>query len=151
MHAAGQINYALQLHEARAGRLYLELPVMIAASSTGLVTPGAITAADTTTVFFTPGVRWHHAVTSRVASYGAIGGGIASLSGSYASIGSGVVNARTSRTTTGAFGFGGGIDVRLSRLVSLRAEGRDFVTRAGLGGERGRNHAFVTVGVGFHF
>ena len=54
-------------------------------------------------------------------------------------------------STAAAFGFGGGLDFRLTRLLSLRFEGRDFVTRAGLGGERGRTHPFFAVGIGFHF
>jgi hypothetical protein len=61
------------------------------------------------------------------------------------------VDTHSGNTTTGAFGFGGGLDFRLTRLLSLRAEGRDFVTRAGLGGESGRNHPFFTVGLGLHF
>jgi hypothetical protein len=148
--ASGQINYALQLHESKAGRLYLELPVLIAANNNSLVS-GFVSTANTTTVFFAPGVCWHHTVHPRVALYAAAGGGVASLAGNYTYVGRGVVDTHSGNTTTGAFGFGGGLDFRLTRLLSLRAEGRDFVTRAGLGGESGRNHPFFTVGLGLHF
>jgi hypothetical protein len=111
----------------------------------------AIHSSNNHTIFFTPGVRFHHTVHPRVALYGAAGGGVAWLSGQLASVGPGLFTYGTERTATGALGFGGGLDFRLSRWLSLRAEGRDFVTRAGLGGESGRNHPFFTVGVGFHF
>ncbi len=153
--ASVQFNYAIQLHETAAGRLYLELPVLIAANSSDVVAGGpgfgTVSSSHTTTVFFTPGVRWHYTVHPRVAFYAAAGAGIASLEGNYAFIGGGVVSAHHGNTTTGAFGFGGGLDFRVTRLLSLRAEGRDFVTRAGLGGETGHNHPFFTVGIGLHF
>jgi hypothetical protein len=148
--ASVQINYAIQLHEAHAGLLYLELPLMIADNHSSVIA-ASITSSSTDTIFFTPGVRWHYTVHPRVAVYGSVGGGVAVLSGSSSFIGNGIVRSSNGSTVTGAFGFGGGIDFRLTRLLSLRAEGRDFITRAGLGGERGHNHAFFTVGVGFHF
>jgi hypothetical protein len=146
----GQINYAIQLREANAGLLYLELPLMIADTRKAVVT-GTITASEDSTVFFTPGARWHYTIHPRLALYGSVGGGIAVLQDRSSFVGNGIVSSSRGTTVTGAFGFGGGLDFRLTRLLSLRAEGRDFITRAGLGGENGYNHAFFTVGVGFHF
>jgi len=148
--ASGQINYAIQLREANAGLLYLELPLMIADTQKGVVS-GSVTSSSTNTVFFTPGVRWHYTIHPRVALYGSVGGGIAVLNGRSSLVGSGIVSSSSGTMVNPAFGFGGGVDFRLTRLLSLRAEGRDFITRAGLGGESGHNHAFFTVGVGFHF
>jgi Outer membrane protein beta-barrel domain len=148
--ASLQLNYAIQLHEAHAGLLYLELPLMIADNHNSVIA-GSISSSSNDTFFFTPGVRWHYTIHPRVAIYGSVGGGIAALNGSSSFIGNGIISSSNRTTVTGAFGFGGGIDFRLTRLLSLRAEGRDFVTRAGLGGESGHNHAFFTVGVGFHF
>lgn len=148
--ASGQINYAIQMRESTAGRLYLELPVLIADDSVSVVA-GSVRSSNTTTVFFTPGVRFHHNLQPRVAVYGAVGGGIASAAGRSSYVGFGTVRSSTDRETSAAFGLGAGLDFRLTRLLSLRAEGRDFVTRAGLAGESGRNHAFFTIGIGFHF
>ena len=148
--ASVQFNYAVQLRESAAGRVYLELPVLIAADSRSALTT-SIRSSHTTTVFFTPGVRFHHTIHPRVALYGAVGGGLASAAGNFSIVGAGFVSDRIDRTTSAAVGFGGGLDFRLTRLLSLRAEGRDFVTKAGLRGERGRNHPFFTVGIGFHF
>jgi hypothetical protein len=148
--ASGQLNYAIQLREANAGLLYLELPLMFADTRRAVIA-GFVSSSSTTTAFFTPGVRWHYTIHPRLALYGSVGGGIAVLNGRSDFIGSGIVSSSSGTTANAAFGFGGGIDFRLTRLLSLRAEGRDFITRAGLGGETGHNHAFFTVGVGFHF
>ncbi|HLK64984.1 MAG TPA: outer membrane beta-barrel protein [Bryobacteraceae bacterium] len=148
--ASGQINYAIQLREAKAGVLYLELPLLIADTQKGVVA-GTISSSSSNTFFLTPGVRWHYTIHPRVALYGSVGGGIAILESENSFIGGGIVSGSTGTTVTGAFGFGGGLDFRLTRLLSLRAEARNFVTRAGLGGETGHNHTFITLGVGFHF
>jgi opacity protein-like surface antigen len=148
--ASVQLNYAAQMRESAAGRLYLELPLLVAAETRSVVAR-SISSTETTTVFFTPGVRFHHAIHPRVALYAAAGGGLASLADSVSIVGPGIIRGGTDRTTSAAFGFGGGLDFRLTRLLSLRAEGRDFVTKAGLGGQRGRNHPFFTVGIAFHF
>ncbi len=147
---SGQINYAIQLREANAGLLYLELPLMIADSQKGVVAQ-TISSSSTETFFFTPGVRWHYTIHPRVALYGSVGAGIAVLQANTGFVGNGTVSGSTDTTVAPAFGFGGGIDFRLTRLLSLRTEGRDFVTRAGLGGESGHNHPIFSVGVGFHF
>ena len=55
-------------------------------------------------------------------------------------------------TVAGAIDFGGGLDFRLTRLMSLRAEARDFVVSGKhLGGQDGYNHPIFGFGVGFHF
>ena len=77
--------------------------------------------------------------------------GIGSFGTSIATVGQQSVSTTGNRITTAAFGFGGGIDFRLTRLLSLRAEGRDFLTRSGLGGTNGHSHAFFMAGIGFHF
>jgi len=47
--------------------------------------------------------------------------------------------------------FGGGVDFRLTRLLSLRFDLSDFVTRAGAAGVAGRNQPMFGFGVAFHF
>jgi hypothetical protein len=147
--AAGQINYAIQLHEGSAGQLYLELPVVIAGGVEGRVGGGAVVGSVRNTVFFTPGARWKFTPASRVSFYAAAGAGLASFGQNYGFVGNGVVLGSVNRVTTGALGFGGGIDVRLTRLVSLRAEVRDGVTRGNIDGSA--NHAFVMAGAALHF
>jgi opacity protein-like surface antigen len=104
-------------------------------------------------LFLTPGVRWRFTPQRRVSFYAAAGAGVGNFGSylSYVGSGPGLSESVTGNTTSAAFDWGGGIDFRLTRLLSLRAEGRDFVTRAGLGGFAGRNHAFFMAGIGFHF
>jgi opacity protein-like surface antigen len=145
-----QIDYAAQLHETKAGQLYLELPLVIAAQINGTVSNG-VSSEIKDSIFFTPGVRWRFTPQKRVSFYAAAGAGIGSFGTTSSFVGNGIVSSGTNRITTGAFGFGLGIDFRLTRLLSLRAEGRDFITRSGLGGADGRNHSFFMAGIGFHF
>jgi hypothetical protein len=150
VHGGGQINYAIQLHETVAGRLYVELPLVITGGSSATVAPGTVSATHGDTIFFTPGVRWKFSPLSRVSFYGAVGGGIGSFEQVYSVVSSknGVVSGK-GRTTTGAIGFGGGLDFRLTRLVSLRGEGRDDVTRGNIDGSA--HHGLFMFGVGLHF
>jgi hypothetical protein len=147
--AAGQIDYAIQVHEGGAGQLYLELPLIIAGGVEGRVGGGTVIGSVRDTIFFTPGVRWKFTPASRVSFYAAAGGGLASFGQNFGFVGNGVVVGTVNRITTGALGFGGGIDVRLTRLVSLRAEARDGVTRGNIDGSS--NHTFIMVGAALHF
>ena len=145
-----QLNYAAQLHESKAGQLYLELPLMIAAQVQDILVPNLVTHVGDS-IFITPGVRWRFTPQRRVSFYAAAGVGIGSFGTNTSFLGNGIMTNSSARTYSAAFGFGGGIDFRLTRLLSLRAEGRDFVTGTGLGGSGGRNHAFFMAGIGFHF
>ena len=81
--------------------------------------------------------------------YAAAGGGLASFDGVYASRTSGRTVAQVGWSTTGAFEFGLGLDFRLTRLVSLRGEYRDAITRGNLDGAV--HHSLVMFGAGLHF
>jgi opacity protein-like surface antigen len=141
-----QANYAAQLHETPAGQLYLELPLMFAVEFKDTLT-SYLVANSTGSIFFTPGARWRFTPQKRMSFYAAGGIGV----GSFEIERIPAPADASKRTTTLAFGFGGGIDFRLTRLLSLRAEGRDFVTPLGIGTSREHSHAFFMAGIGFHF
>ncbi len=148
--ASGQVNYAYQVHGTEVGDLYLEFPVVLAASSNVGVSRYFVSRAAGATILFTPGLRFKLRTHSRITLYGAIGAGV----GSFAGVQNLVVwngFAEQGRIASPAFGFGGGADIRLTRLLSLRGEVRDFVTRSLLGGTLGRQHVFGAAGIGFHF
>jgi hypothetical protein len=130
--ASYQLSYARQVLDTRAGGLYVELPVFTVSNA---IANGA------GSILFTPGVRFKFATQSRLSPYAVLGVGVASFGGS----------AVASRTTTSAVDFGAGMDVRLTRLLSIRGEVRDFVTRPRLGDYGGRNHPVFGVGIAFHF
>jgi len=147
--ASVQANYAWQVLQ-RAVDLYVELPVVISMQTTGTVTVNSVSGSSGPDVFFTPGVRLKISPQSRVSFYGALGGGLASFLAAESVSSGGGVNGG-GRTNTLALDFGGGIDFRLTRLLSLRFDARDFVTKAGLGGAAGRNHGVYQFGLAFHF
>jgi hypothetical protein len=147
--ASGQIDYAWQILQ-RAADLYVELPFVISWRGSGTVTSSMINSSNGLDYFFTPGLRLKISPQSRVSFYAAAGGGLASFGTSQATVAQGVTVV-SSRTTTAALGFGGGLDFRLTRLLSLRVEGRDFLTRPGLDSTAGRNHAIFQAGIAFHF
>jgi opacity protein-like surface antigen len=128
----------------------VEVPLVIATHSQSTVSNTVVTDLKDS-IFFTPGVRWRFTPQKRISFYAAGGFGIGSFGTSTSYVSSGGLGNTSSRDTTFAFGFGGGIDFRLTRLLSLRAEGRDFITRTGLGASSGHNHAFFMAGIGFHF
>jgi hypothetical protein len=148
--AHGQINYAAQLRETSAGRLYLELPLLLGGHATGRVSSTVLGSAGGM-IFFTPGVRFNMAPHSRISFYGAAGVGPAAFDETKTVVGKGFVSTSTGWTVSVAADFGGGLDFRLTRLMSLRAEVRDFVTGSGLGGVTGHNHPVFGFGFGFHW
>jgi opacity protein-like surface antigen len=102
-------------------------------------------------ISLTPGIRFNVAPHSRVSLYVAAGVGPAVFGEDTAVAGAGFVRRDTSWTVGAAFDFGGGLDFRLTRLVSLRVEACDFVTGRGLGGVEGRNHPIFSFGLGIHW
>jgi len=144
-----QLDYSVQFKETGGWKFYIELPFAIVSHESSRVGPN-IVSSERDIIFFTPGVRaklWLH---SRVSIYAAVGGGIASFGVETSTVGSSISS--VSKWTTGpAMDFGGGIDFRLTRLLSIRCEGRDYVTRSNAGGFSGAHHAALDVGVGFHF
>ena len=148
-----QVNYAWQLLERKAG-LFVELPLVIPLRVRGetLSSPAFKSSVGNSgpDIFFTPGVRLKISPHSRVSFYAAAGFGIASF-GATSFILPDPTIVSMSRRNSPALGFGGGVDVRLTRLLSLRGDVRDLVTKKGLGGVTGRNHGIFQTGLVFHF
>jgi hypothetical protein len=102
-------------------------------------------------ITLTPGVRFNVAPHSRVSFYAAGGLGPAVFGAAKSVAGKGFATASINWTVSAAADFGGGLDFRLTRLMSLRLEARDFVTGRGLGGVAGRHHPVYGFGMGFHW
>ena len=147
---SAQINYAMQLKESSAGRLYLELPLLIGVRDSASV-GNVIRGSAVTGIYFTPGVRFNLTLHPRTSFYAAGGAGVASFYQDVGIVGNGVIVASSGWTSSFAVAFGGGLDFRLTRLISLRAEVRDFVSRPGIGLTDGRNHPVFGFGMGFHW
>src|SRR4051794_12342259 len=66
--AHGQINFAAQLRETSAGRLYLELPLLLGGHASTRISD-TVAASSGGMIFFTPGVRLNIAPHSRISFY----------------------------------------------------------------------------------
>jgi len=148
--ASFQINYALQLKEVSAGRLYLELPFLAGGRDSSTVTT-LVSSSTVGGIYFTPGVRFNATLHPRTSFYAMGGAGIAAFGADRSIVGKGVVTSSSGWESSFAVAFGGGLDFRLTRLISLRGEVRDFVSRKGIGLTDGRNHVVFGLGMGFHW
>ncbi len=147
-----QIGYAYQLPKPQAGFLWLELPLTFAWQGAGSISGSTVTSIDRNAWYLTPGVRLKSPTYGRVSFYGVLGGGLGAFNKIQSTVSGteGSVNEQWVLHLVPVADFAGGIDLRLSRLLSLRAEGRDFVSGANLGGVSGHNHPAFLVGLGFH-
>ena len=100
--------------------------------------------------YFTPGVRLKFPAGNRFSFYGAVGGGMAQFGDKDAVMNGQLTAAEDTSIAHPAADFGGGVDVRLNSCLSLRVDGRDYVTPAGFGGTTGRNHALFAAGIVLH-
>jgi hypothetical protein len=151
--AAFQLNYAYQLMGWRAGDLYLEMPLFLAARGSTSVNSGGTTSSGANGIgALVPGVRFKLPLGGRASLYAAGGGGIGWFGDNAVITGPGLAVIRGQTTATAAFDFGGGLDLRLTRLLSLRGEARDLVTsHKSLSGTGGRNNPIYAFGFAFHF
>jgi opacity protein-like surface antigen len=143
-----QLGYARRLRTG-AAELSLDVPLVLAVRTNGSVSAAQLNGTTGTDVYFTPGIRLHLTPRKRVSEYAYVGGGVASFTGT--SVVTGTVSVAGNRANSAALGFGGGVSIRLLDRLSVRGEVRDAVTKSGLGGISGRNHAFVLGGFAFRF
>jgi len=147
-----QIDFGYQVLRTTAGDLWVETPLTFA------FTGGSVTASrsyssvsDSGWFCWTPGVRFRVPVESHISFYGVAGGGIGTFGTNLIASGPGSSSITTRTSVKGVFDFGGGMDFRLTRLLSLRGEVRDFATAKGLAGTAGHHHLVYDFGLAFHF
>ncbi len=145
-----QTSYGYQVLRTGAGSLWLELYPMT------FFFPGRSTANIAGSFFpagflVTPGVRYMVPVLPRLSLYGVTGGGAGTFDYPVVVTDTNSPYVKTNDTWHGVFEFGGGIDIRLQRFVSVRVECRDFVTGRGLDGAPGRHHLAPAIGFAGHF
>jgi hypothetical protein len=147
-----QFSFGYQMASTKVGNLWLETPFTYAWQGTGSIAGATIGGFTRDVTYITPGVRLKTRTFRRVSFYGAAGGGYAGFwkIDGVVSGPNGTVAANTSFHPSAVFDYAGGVDLRLSRLLSLRVEGRDFVSAANLGGVTGHNHPVFLIGLVFH-
>jgi hypothetical protein len=142
-------GYAYQVARTKAAGLWVE----VFAPNSYLTSPDARTSVPASTFSMgssitAPGFRFMAPVQKRVSVFGAAGGGVGFFNSAELGPGPTVL---THSVIHGVFDFGGGVDVRLNRRLSIRTDVRDFVTGRGLSGVPGRNHTIAAAGLVMHF
>lgn len=109
---------------------------------------------DYSSFFVTPSLRANLFANNGISPWVSVGGGFGHFSES-STLEFGGTNPGKTGTTTGVFQIGGGFDVKVWRLVSVRAQVRDFysgVPQLNVDTGKSRQHnLFVGGGVVFHF
>ena len=106
----------------------LEIP-FLASPAFEVKTPGSSLPLEYASLYLTPGIRVTVPVHGGVSIFGSVGGGYARYSESKHRADKSP-NPNQLDTNTGAFGFGGGVDVRGFGWLGFRGEVRDIVTGA---------------------
>lgn len=147
-----QFSFGYQVASTKVGNLWLETPFTYTWQGTGSIVGATIAGFSRDVTYITPGLRLKTRTFRRVSFYGAAGGGYAGFwkIDGVVSGPNGTVAANTSFHPSAVFDYAGGVDLRLSRLLSLRVEGRDFFSAANLGGVTGHNHPVFLIGLVFH-
>ena len=149
---AVQVNYAAQMLSGPVDG-YVEIPLVFVMRGSGQsITLGTTTRSGSGSpdVYFTPGARIHFLPRSWISPYVAAGFGIASFAPT-PTIAPGSVVVPGNRENSAALGFGGGLDLRLTPVLSLRGDARDYYTGGNLGGVTGRNHGIFQGGFALRF
>jgi hypothetical protein len=149
---AVQLAYSYQALSCAAGYLYVEIPVTFTIAVHGaFVGNGVVSSSSNDMSLLTPGVRFKLPIQARLSAYGVAGGGVGWFHKNESRVDKSGVFVGSSLTVHGVFDVGGGLDFRLTRLLSLRGEVRDFISGKNLGGASGRNHPVYELGLAFHF
>jgi len=142
-------GYGYQVARKSAVGLWVEFIPAFYLSGVGKT--GGLGSVDWDWNAFVLGLRVMIPVQSRISVYGAAGGGFGGFRRPVIT-GASPLTLSSNGTDHGVFAFGGGIDFRLHRFISVRAELRDYVTSsAGLSGVTGRHHPMPVAGLAFHF
>lgn len=124
-----QFNYGFRIFGGKIAAVYAEVPLVFAPNVDVEVSNAVLRNAPRSysSFFITPGLKFKLFPTSFFAPYAAVGGGYARFNESETRIDN-LPNAGQKGTNTGAFDFGGGVDIKLFHYLGLRGEVRDFIT-----------------------
>jgi hypothetical protein len=151
---ATQVNFGYQVAAFSKGSLYVETPFTFVWSGSGTVSGvqgnPSVTSIDHSAWYVLPGVRWKIPTGTRLSFYAALGGGVAFIHQEDVFLANQQVMATNNTLVKPVVDFGGGIDVRISRWLSLRMDARDYVHSPGFDATSGHNHLQLMLGFAFH-
>lgn len=144
---AFQVNYGRRFLDTNKVAVYGEINFI--ASPLRDISSSATTAThDFASLYVTPGIRVKFRPAAMISPFAVVGGGYADYQQSKTLL-DGLSNPVSRQLARGVFDFGGGVDVRVWRFVSLRGEARDFFTGApnyNVGTISGGQHNVVATG-----
>jgi hypothetical protein len=123
---AFQANYGYRFLNTRHAALFGEIHFLANPQRTVNSTNGAATR-DVATIYVTPGIRLKFFPSAGISPYVAAGGGYGAYEQSLTRL-NGQPNPAPRMLNRGVFDFGGGVDFKFWRFISLRGEVRDFYT-----------------------
>ena len=141
---------AFQLRERGPHRLYIEIPLVTAGGVSESVQrrePNLLVETRGQISTLSAGPRYQYAISDRWSVYAVADFGVAWYDQS--SVSSSPFRASKHTEANPAFGYGGGVDFRLSKLISLRGEIRQFVLFGAVPGSR--FGLSPSLGVAVHF
>jgi len=121
-----QVNYSRRFGSGKHVAVYGEIN-LLASPLRGVSSNLASATRDVASLYFTPGMRVKFFPSSRISPFLVAGWGLGLYEQSTTQL-DGRANPVPRELVHGAFGFGGGVDVRVWRLLALRGEARDFYT-----------------------
>jgi len=151
--SGGWLGFGFRATRLGAGSIWIEFPLAFLSQSPN--TPLPPNSLDLEAEILAPGLRYmvplktFPRIASRIAVYGAAGGGLGFFNYPYVTAGPSP-EVFVNSTAHGVVDFGGGVDVRVFGGAGARVEVRDFVTGRGLNGVSGRHHFVPSIGVVFH-
>jgi hypothetical protein len=148
---AFQINYGHQVTGTKWGDLYIEFPVIFAWRGDSFIGGNTVSTNASGMGAFVPGARFRFPSLGRASFFVTAGGGVGWYARNVVSVNRTSVSLNGGTTATAAFDFGGGMDLRLTRLLSLRGEIRDLVTSQGSLNGAGHHNPIFAFGPAFHF
>jgi hypothetical protein len=151
---AMEIGFGYQVATLSKGSLYLEIPLISVWHFNGDVmsaeSSGSVMSLNRNSWYLLPGVRWKIPTGSRVSFYAALGGGPLIFHQQNTLITDQSESITSNTGVKPVLDFGVGMDLRVSRWLSLRVDTRDYVHSPVLGSGAVNNFA-VLAGVAFHF
>jgi hypothetical protein len=149
---SGEVNFGYQILRRSRLELWIETPLVFGFYSLSTsVTNGTTSSSGSTSFAFTPGVRVRIPTQSRLSVYGVGGFGLGTFAHFQSVVDGTSAHSEAIFSSRPAFDLGGGADIRLTRLLSLRAEVRDIIPAGALSSGMARNRVFYEFGFAFHF
>ena len=138
---------AFQVRERGPHRLYIELPYLDAGGVSASIVAGLVSTRQSLSTL-SAGPRYQYAFSDRWSVYGAVDLGVGWSQ--HASVfRTSTFQASSHTEANPALGYGGGVDYRISKLLSVRAELRHFVLFGTVPG--GRHGLSPSFGMAVHF